>query len=143
MTIYDRLVNDVKDGKKFYVDLESKTLKIGKAVVINSGDYKGDLIGDLPCDPWEMAEKLFFNFYHSKPSAWSDKKRSYFAAKSVQEMDEFELAAGESRLVAQAKLEGFILCAVLAGYLKWNSLYGNWFWKSCKYPEFVLLKNWF
>ena len=58
-------------------------------------------------------------------------------------MDEFEIAAGEPRLIAQAKLEGFVLCAVLAGLLKWNPLYGNWFWQSQRYTKLVLLKEWF
>ena len=143
MTIYDKLVEEVENGKSFYVDLKNKSLKVGKEWLINEGNYVGDLIGDLPCDSWEMLEKLFFEFYMSRPSEWSDHKKSYFATKPVKEMTEFELAAGRSRLVAQAKLEGFVLCAVLAGHLAWNNKFGNWFWASKKYPELVVLKEWF
>ena len=143
MTIYDRLVQSVENGEYFSVNLETKSLRIGKEMVIDEGNYSGELIGDLPCDYWEMLEKLFINYYLSRPGAWSERKKSYFAAKNVKEMSDIELACGESRLVAQAKLEGFVLCAVLSGLLKWNPLYGNWFWKSARYPELVLLKNWF
>lgn len=143
MTIYDMLVTAVESGKYFKVDLKAKTLRIGKETVIDSGNYEGELIGDLPKDPWELAEDLFHNYYMSRPGKWSERKRTYFAAKDAGEMSDLELACGEPRLLAQAKLEGFILCAVLAGLIKWNPLYGNWFWKSGRYPEFVLLKEWF
>lgn len=143
MTIYDTLVDAVENGSSFKVDLKSKSLKIGKKVVINGGKYEGELIGDLPCDPWEMADKLFIRYYISRPGAWAEKKKSYFKAKPYEEMNEFELAGGEPRLVAQAKLEGFILCAVLAGLIKWDDRFGSWFRKSQKYPQFVLLKEMF
>lgn len=143
MTIYDRLVQSVENGEYFSVNLETKSLRIGKEMVINEGNYSGELIGDLLCNPWEMLEKLFINYYLSRPGAWSERKKSYFAAKNVKEMSDIELACGESRLVAQAKLEGFVLCAVLSGLFTWNRLYGNWFWKSKRYPELVLLKSWF
>lgn len=143
MNIYDKLVESVENGEYFCVNFETKYLKIGKDIIINNGKYDGELIGDLPCDPWEMLEKLFINYYLSRPGAWSERKKSYFAAKNVKEMNDIELACGEQRLIAQAKLEGFVLCAVLSGLLKWNPLYGTWFWKSKKYPELVLLKDWF
>lgn len=143
MAIYDVLIQSVENGDYFLVNLETKSLRIGKEMVINDGKYEGELIGDLPCDPWEMLEKLFINYYLSRPGAWSERKKCYFAAKNVKEMSDIELACGEQRLIAQAKLEGFVLCAVLSGLLKWNPLYGNWFWKSKKYPELVLLKKWF
>ena len=143
MTIYDRLIEAVEDGKYFKVDLSSKSLKIGKEMVINNGNYEGELIGDFPVDAWEMLETLFFNYYMSRPGERSDRKKSYFAAKSSKEMSDIELACGEPRLIAQAKLEGFVLCAILSGMLTWNPKFGNWFWKSKRYPELVLLKNWF
>lgn len=144
MVIFDRLVTHVTDGGRYKIDLKNKTLKIGKEVVIDEGRYEGELIGDLPCDPWEMADKLFDNYYNSRSSAWSDKQTSkYFKAKDSGEMDFTELVVGEPRLVAKAKLEGYILCAVLAGYLKWNPMFGNWFWKSPVHNDFVLLREWF
>ena len=143
MTIYDRLVEEAENGNYFSVNLKTKSLKIGKEMVISEGEYDGELIGDLPCDPWEMLEKLFMNYYMSRPGAWSERKKSHFAAKDVKEMNDIELACGEPRLVAQAKLEGFVLCAVLSGLLEWNPKYGNWFWKSKRYPELILLKDWF
>lgn len=143
MTIYDELINAVRDGTKFYIDLKGKTMKIGRKVVIDNGIASDNLIGDLPCDPWEMLERLFVEYYNSRPGAWSEKKRSYFAAREASDMDELELAFGTPRLIAQAKLEGYVLCATLSGQLKWNDRFGSWFWVSKTHPELVLLKEWF
>ena len=141
-TIYDELVSSAENGVYFSVDLKTKSLKIGKEMVINEGEYTGELIGDLPRDPWEMLEELFVNYNLSRPGRWSERKKSYFAAKNIKEMSDIELACGEDRLVAQAKLEGFVLCAVLSNLLTWNRRSG-WFWKSPRHPELVLLKEWF
>jgi len=143
MNIYNRLVESVSNGEYFYVNLKTKSIKIGKEMVIDEGNYCGELIGDLPKDPWEMLEELFINYYMSRPGARSERKKSYFAAKPINEMTDIELACGEPRLLAQAKLEGFVLCAVLSGLLKWNPRFGTWFWKSKRYPKLVLLKDWF
>lgn len=143
MTIYDKFVKGVASGRKFRIELKNKTMKLGKEVLIDEGKYVGELIGDLPKDPWEMLEDLFCRYYISVPCERSDRKPSYFATKEFKDMTDFELAGGEPRLVAQAKLEGFVLCAVLAGLLKWNPLYGSWFWQSPRYPQLVMLKDWF
>ena len=86
MTIYDRLVQSVENGEYFSVNLETKSLRIRKEMVIDECNYSGELIGDLPCDHWEMLEKLFINYYLSRPGAWSERKKSYFSAKNVKEM---------------------------------------------------------
>lgn len=141
MTIYDELVNHVHDGGRFKIDLVNKTLRLGKKVVIDEGRYEGDLIGDLPRNPWEMLEVLFEEYYNSCPSARTDRGSRYFKAKLTEDFS-FEELLGEPRYEAQAKLEGFILCAILTGLMTWNPLYG-WFWQSPKHKELVLLKDWF
>lgn len=143
MTIYDRLVNHVTDGGQYKVDLVEKNLRLGKELVVNEGKFEGELIGDLSVNPWEMLERLYDNFYHSRPSAWADKNGKYFKAKPGEDMDFVELAQGEPRHIAKAKLEGYVLCAVLAGLLRWNPLYGNWFWRSPQHEDLRLLKVWF
>ena len=143
MTIYDRLVEHVHDGGRYKIDLVNKTLRLGKEMVINEGQYEGELIGDLPRDPWEVLEDLYESYYNSCPSARTDRGSRYFKAKPVDEFDFLELLNGETRYEAQAKLEGFVLCAVLAGVLKWNPLYGTWFWRSPKHDDLRLLKIWF
>lgn len=143
MTIYDKLVSEVTAGKTYKVDLVNKTMRVGKEVLINEREFEGDLIGDLPCDPWEMLERLYDNFYHSCPGAWSKRDGRYFKAKPGDEMSFIELAQGEPRHIARAKLEAYVLCAVLAGMLKWNQRFGSWFWKSKQHEDFVLLKKWF
>lgn len=143
MTIYDKLVEEVTNGACYKIDLVNKSLRVGKEVLIDEGNFDGDLIGDLPCNPWEMAERLYNNFYNSRPGVWSKHDGKYFKAKPGDEMDFIELAKGEPRHIARAKLEGFILCAVLSGLLKWNPRFGTWFWQSPKHENFVLLKAWF
>lgn len=147
MSIYDRLIEAAEQGKSINIDLKNKTAKVGREVLIDSGEYSGELIGDLPKDPWELADDLFWNYYVSVPEYNRHPARDYFDAKESKRNREKltvqELINGEPRHVAKARLEGFILCAVLAGLMKWNPLYGNWFWKSGKYESFVLLKEWF
>ena len=141
MTIYDKLVEHVEQGGRYKVDLVNKTLKIGKVVVINEGRYEGELIGDLPKDPWEVLEDLYDEFYNSRPSAWTDRDGRYFHARPAEEFTFADLVEGTPRMLAKAKLEGYVLCAVLAGLLTWPG--EGWFWRSPKHDDFRLLKSWF
>ena len=57
-------------------------------------------------------------------------------------MTDEELVNGEDRNVAKAKLEGFILCATLAGYLIWDERkMGKWFYQG-KDKDLVILREW-
>lgn len=69
------------------------------------------------------------------------KYKKYFKALTMEELPQESILNAGSRDITQAKLEGFILCHILNGTLYWESE-DKWFWKSQKYPELVILKEW-
>ena len=87
-------------------------------------------------------EDLYAAYRTSTPPERTERRRQSFTALSVEELTDVELVCGENRDVAQAKLEGFILCAVLSGVLQWHDSYGSWFWRSDNHPDLVILKQW-
>ena len=150
MTIYEELVKRVEEGESFYINFKNRALKIGNKFVITDGVYDDtrELIFTLRCEDIRpllgVIEALYHNYKYSLPSERSDNKRhTYFKALSVGEMTDEHLIAGERREVAQAKLEGFILCMMLNGKLQWDEKkLGKWFWQSKKDPDLVILKRW-
>ena len=58
-------------------------------------------------------------------------------------MTDEQLMCGERREVAQATLEGFILCMILNGELVWDEdIMGKWFWQSVEDKDLVILRQW-
>ena len=144
MTIYEELIDRVGDGECFCVDFEKQAIKIGKKKVnlydserklMNYVD-KNEIIDDI--------ELLYKNYKYSMPSERSDKKRRvYFKALPVDKLTDAQLVCGVSRELAQARLEGFILCAVLQGHLTWEDFKTDgWFWQSQNDTDLVILKSW-
>ena len=151
MTIYEELIQRVSDGEKFHIDFEKRIMKIGKQKIIDGGEYDEDrALIDGVDDIFDTLEvlcsvKYLYNKYkHSLPSERSDSKRKcYFKALAVDELTDAEMATGERREVAQARLEGFILCMVLKGVFVWDEKsLGKWFWQSANDPDLVILKSW-
>ena len=151
MTIYEELIQRVSDGETFHIDFEKRTMKIGKHKVINNGEYDGNrILIDGVDDIFDTLEVLcsvkflYDKYKHSMPSERSDSKRKcYFKALSVDELTDAEMATGERREVAKARLEGFILCMVLEGKFVWlEDVMGKWFWQSKNDPDLVILRSW-
>ena len=150
MTIYEELVKRVSDGETFHIDFEKRAMKIGKQKIIDCGKYDESriLIDDVDgiFDTLEVlcSVKYLYNKYkYSLPSERSDSKRKcYFKALSVDKLTDAEMATGERREVAQARLEGFILCMVLVGKFVWLDSMGKWFWESKSDPDLVILRSW-
>lgn len=151
MTIYEELIERVSNGETFHIDFEKRTMKIGKQKIIDNGEYDSNrILIDGVDDIFETLEvlcsvKYLYNQYkYSLPSERSDSKRKcYFKALSVDELTDAEMAMGERREVAQARLEGFILCMVLEGKFVWNeTTMGKWFYQSKNDPDLVILRSW-
>lgn len=149
MTIYEELIKRVSEGESFYVNFKNRALKIGKKFVIADGMY--DDSRELITYPHQNAESLldvidnlYCNYKYSLPSERSDsKRRTYFKALSVNEMNDVQLITGERREVAQARLEGFILCMILNRKLQWDEAkLGKWFYQSKTDPDLVILRSW-
>lgn len=146
MTIYEELVQRVNDGENFYIDFKTQTLKVGKQKLVCCGEYDNSrrLSQATDGDIMSAIEMLYANYKHSMPSERSDRKyRKYFKALSVDELTDAQLACGESRDVAQAKLEGYLLCSVLDGKFVWDEeKMGKWFYQSVNDPDLVILRDW-
>ncbi len=148
MTIYEELVQRVSDGESFYINFKNRAMKVGKKFIIADGVYDSErkLIN---CDCADMQEvlseieKLYADYKYSLPSERSDnKRRKYFKALSIEELPDDKLMNASRREVARAKLEGFILCAVLSGRFKWTEDLGKWFYQSKNDSDLVIIKNW-
>ena len=145
MTIYEELIERVSNGETFNIDFEKRMMKIGKQKVIDCGEY--DEVKELiKFDGYVLKTiyELYQNYKYSLPSERSDSKRKkYFKALSVDELTDEDMATGERREVAQAKLEGFILCTILEGKFAWDeSTMGKWFYQSANDPDLVILRIW-
>ena len=146
MTIYEELVQRVDAGENFYIDFKTQTMKVGKQKLIDNGEYdKKRTLNNISVDDVLFnIEKLYIRYKYSMPSERSDSKyRKYFKALSVDELTDAQLALGEKREVARARLEGYILCAVLDGKLAWDEdKMGKWFYQSANDPDLVILRDW-
>ena len=147
-TIYDELLERVADGENFHIDFIKRNMKVGKNYLIKDGEY--DIERELIQfedygNGFEFIMKTIYQLYlgykYSTPSERSEcKRKRYFKALSVEELTDELLVIGMPRELAQAKLEGFILCMVLTGQFYWKEeRLGKWFWQSKGDEELVIL----
>lgn len=148
MIIYEKLMEGVNKGKRFYINFETRKMKVGGNMLINEGVWNNEFELGVEKVPLEVClqniEKLYNEYKYSLPSKRSERKRKkYFKALSFEEIPGEYLIKGSLREKCQAALEGYVLCSVLNGNLYWDeSVMGKWFWKSKEYPELILLKTW-
>jgi hypothetical protein len=126
MTIYEELIKRVEEGESFYINFKNQALKIGKDFLVADGFYDDGrtlyTTSELDMsDVLSYIEMLYENYKHSLPSERSDsKRRQYFKALPVDKLTDKQMATGERRAVARAKLEGFILCMIVDGFFVWD-----------------------
>ena len=127
-------------------------MKVGKEYLIKNGEYDTSRevfdmghreIYDL-YSVLHMLRMLYQNYKYSLPSERSDSKRKkYFKALPIEEIPDDKLFIAERRESAQARLEGFILCAIITGQFKWDEeIMGKWFYQSENDPDLVILRSW-
>ena len=148
MTIYEELIQRVEAGEPFRIDFEKRTMKVGKTKLIDNGEYDENrvLIGNRKLDMASIMtwiELLYEKYKYSLPSERSDKQRKYyFKALSIDELTDEQLMTAQRRELAQAKLEGFILCMILTGQFVWENISDGWFFQSKIDNDLVILKKW-
>lgn len=149
MTIYEELIKRVREGESFDIDFSNRSLKVGKKFLIEDGFYdeERELFdgSDLTMsDILDIIDMNYNSYKYSLPSERSDsKRRAYFKALPVDRLTDAQMATGERREVAKAKLEGFILCMVVAERFVWDEdRLGKWFYQSKNDPELVILRSW-
>lgn len=143
--IFNKSVQDVYDGATFRVDFRKRSVKInGREIILNSV-CGGDRCPGHPDNPLEEIERLYRQYRHSVPTERSETKRKrYFIPLPEEELTDEDMLYGESRDVAQLRLELTVLMMILDGSLVWDDFAKDkWFWKSEKEPTLILLKEWF
>ena len=149
MTIYEELIKRVEEGESFYINFKNQALKIGKKFLVADGFYDDErtLYTTSELEMSEIMafiETLYENYKYSLPSERSDsKRRQYFKALPVDKLTDAQMATGERREVARAKLEGFLLCMIVDGFFVWDEdEIGKWFYQSTRDPDLVILRKW-
>lgn len=144
MTIYEQAVKAAEDGKSVSVNFITKSVKINGKYAVKNGEYEGDY-GVSTDNVKETVEKLFDNYYYSYPSQRGCKKKSYFLASEFEELTEEQLAKNEDRVVAQVKLEAYILGLILrrCPFSVFDDNEKHWFWQSQNNKKLILHRYWF
>lgn len=143
--IIGRLIEAVAEGAKWSVDFKSRSIKVDGKYLVENGKYNVVTGTErYPSDQflWHV-EKAYGLYKHSIPSERSESKgRKYFRALSERELADEDMMYGVPRDMAQAELEGFVLCSMLEG-VTWDESWGKWFWQSPNDKDLVLLREWF
>lgn len=141
MSIWEEFVEAIKDGKKVYVNLYKKTLKIGKKSIIERGDIKTDqeLAIDRDGLTWDYVTNLYEAFKTSVPGTGKTKCK-YFKGMNENELSFEEKLKNPDRAYALAMLEGALLIGGLGDTLTFEK--GQWFYQSPEDKDFVVLKEW-
>ena len=149
MTIYGELIRRVDDGETFHIDFEKRNIKVGKDYLVKNGEYNTNrmltAIDTMNLEKVLSAiEELYSDYKYSLPSERSESNRKkYFKALPMEEIEDSYLFNSLRRDVAQANLEGFILCMILNGSFVWDEAkLGKWFWQSQNDNDLVILKKW-
>lgn len=154
MSIYATLLQKVKDGGNYAINLKVKNLRIGRTDYIKEGvvlieddlicneDFErfNILVGDVQNMSWKNVVWHLYNIFNYSVPSKTYHDNSYFKAKKVEELGLAEMTFGTDRKLAQAMLEGYILLGSLAGWIAWEDE-DKWFWKD-ENNQFIILKEW-
>lgn len=141
MELYDEIINSVSSGSVFNVDLKKKVLQLDKnnipldniSVNISSSE---DMLSTI--------HKLFERYKYSVPSERSEgKRRRYFKALKLSEIDYDDFMFGEGRDTAQIKLELYVLLSSIYYKHFWEEIFKeHFFYQSDKDRDLIILKDW-
>ena len=143
--LYEKIINEVKNGAKFTVNFQKRTCRVNGKVVVDGIQYEGCL-GTYPSTEEEMIsniEQLYQEYKHSVPSERSESHRHYyFRALPEKELSDEDMMYGERREVARCRLELYVLFCIILSRLTWNPSWGSWFWCSEKDKDLIILRDW-
>ena len=141
MELYDEIINSVSSGSVFNVDLKKKVLQLDKNNVpldnINVNISSSE-------DMLSTIHKLFERYKYSVPSERSEgKRRRYFKALKLSEIEYDDFMFGEGRDTAQIKLELYVLLSSIYHKDFWEEiLKEHFFYQSDKDKDLIILKDW-
>lgn len=129
MTVTE-FIEKVEDGQPYRISFEKREVRLNGIV--------RDIEFELPDNVEERLLELFRNYKYSVPGTKSDSK--YFFGFDESHLSTKQLAENESRYVARARLEIYVLGLIINN--KWN--FGDkWYWQSSVEPKLILFKKWF
>lgn len=136
---YDEIIEKVKDGAKFFINLEKRTLRLdGKLIGLKEIEMPESNINVMI-----TIESLYENYKHSIPSERSESHRKcYFKALPEKNLSDKDMMYGEPREVARCRLELFVLMAIVNGKLTWHDEWGSWFWQSNYDKDLIIFRQW-
>ena len=141
MELYDEIINSVSSGSVFNVDLKKKVLQLDKNNVpldnINVNISSSE-------DMLSTIHKLFERYKYSVPSERSEgKRRRYFKALKLSEIEYDDFMFGEGRDTAQIKLELYVLLSSIDHKDFWEEIFKeHFFYQSDKDRDLIILKDW-
>ena len=141
MELYDEIINSVSSGSVFNVDLKKKVLQLDKNNVpldnININISSSE-------DMLSTIHKLFERYKYSVPSERSEgKRRRYFKALKLSEIEYDDFMFGEGRDTAQIKLELYVLLSSIYHKDFWEEIFKeHFFYQSDKDKDLIILKDW-
>lgn len=141
MELYDEIINSVSSGSVFNVDLKKKALQLDKNNVpldnINVNISSSE-------DMLSTIHKLFERYKYSVPSERSEgKRRRYFKALKLSEIEYDDFMFGEGRDTAQIKLELYVLLSSIYYKNYWEEIFKEqFFYQSDKDKDLIILKDW-
>ena len=124
-------IEKVEDGEPYRISFEKREVRLNGFLV--------DIEFELPDNVEEKLLELFENYKYSVPSRKSDSK--YFFGFDESKLSTKQLAENESRYIARAKLELFVLGLIINQ--KWNFEPNQWYWQCLSDKKLVLFKKWF
>jgi len=129
MTVND-FIEKVEDGQPYRISFEKKEVRLNGFLV--------DIEFEQSDDKEEKLLELFRNYKYSVPSRKADSK--YFFAFDESHLSTKQLAENESRYVARARLEIYVLGLIINN--NWD--FGDkWYWQSPADSKLTLFKKWF
>lgn len=141
MELYDEIINSVSNGSVFNVDLKKKVLQLDKNNIpldnINVNISSSE-------DMLSTIYKLFERYKYSVPSERSEgKRRRYFKALKLSEIDYDDFMFGEGRDTAQIKLELYVLLSSIYYKNFWEKIFKeHFFYQSDKDKDLIILRDW-
>ena len=141
MELYDEIINSVSSGSVFNVDLKKKVLQLDKNNV-PLGNISVNISSSE--DMLSTIHKLFERYKYSVPSERSEgKRRRYFKALKLSEIDYDDFMFGEGRDTAQIKLELYVLLSSIYYKNFWEEIFKeHFFYQSDKDKDLIILKDW-
>ena len=129
MTVTE-FIEKVEDGQPYRISFEKRE------VILNG--FFVDIEFEQSDNKEEKLLELFRNYKCSVPSRKADSK--YFFALDESKLSTKQLVENESRYIARAKLELFVLGLIINN--EWD-FEDKWYWQSKAEPKLTLFKKWF